>query len=182
MDKKGAARLGIGREASPKAEIAELDELYWFLERKSKTVTRENIYILTMVNRMPRQLLGCVVSRDKTAAAIQQMVDAGAEAECYCTDGYVGYLDVVFPGRHIYNSRNKNDTFTVEGVNADLRHYIPTLARRSRCFPRKLENLRSVLAMFSAAYNRFGLQKQRWRSLHPGSSPSSIPFSFFDFL
>jgi hypothetical protein len=27
--------------------------------------------------------------------------------------------------------RNKSDTFTVEGVDADLRHYIPTLAGRS---------------------------------------------------
>lgn len=32
---------------------------------------------------------------------------------------------------------NKRDTFTVEGVNADVRCYIPTLARRSRRFPRK---------------------------------------------
>ena len=37
------------------------------------------------------------------------------------------------------NIHNKKDTFTVEDVNADLRHYIPTLARRSRCFPPKAE-------------------------------------------
>ncbi len=77
------------------------------------------------------------------------------------------------------NIHNKNDTFTVEGVNADLRHYIPTLARRSRCFPRKLENLQDVLAVFVRAYNRFGFQKHRYRSRHPGSS---VPFSLFDFL
>ena len=71
------------------------------------------------------------------------------------------------------------DTFTAEGVNADLRHYIPTLARRSRCFPRKAENLRAVVAVFVAAYNRFGIQKERWRSKH---LCGSIPFSLFDFL
>ena len=73
----------------------------------------------------------------------------------------------------------KNDTFTVEGVIADLRHYIPTLACRSRCFPRKLENLQAVLAVFVRAYNRFGLQKHLFRSKYPGSS---VPFSVFDFL
>ena len=74
------------------------------------------------------------------------MVDTAPEAKQYCTDGYYGYLDVVFPGKHIFNVHNKKDTFTVESVNADLRHYIPTLARRSRCFPRKLDNLQgSVL-------------------------------------
>ncbi len=107
------------------------------------------------------------------------MVDTAPEAESYCTDGYFGYLDVVFPGKHIFNVHNKNDTFTVEGVNADLRHYIPTLARRSRCFPRKLENLQAVLTVFVRAYNRFGVQKHCYRSRHPASTP---PFSLFDFL
>jgi len=35
------------------------------------------------------------------------MVDAAPEAEVYCTDGYSGYLDVVFPGKHIFNIHNK---------------------------------------------------------------------------
>ena len=106
-----------------------------------------------MVGRSPRQIVGHMVRLDKTSKTIQRMVDGTPEAGRYCTDGYVGYLDVVFPGKHIYNIHNKNDTFTVEGSNADLRHYIPTLARRSRCFPRKLENLQAVLAVFVRAYN-----------------------------
>ena len=89
------------------------------------------------------------------------------------------YQDVVFPGKHIFNIHNKNDTFTVEGGHADLRHYIPALARRSRCFPRKLENLQAVLAVFVRAHNRFGLRKHICRSRHPGTS---IPFSLFNSL
>lgn len=157
----------------------EMDELYWYLEYKPRTETRENVYIMTMVSRQPRQIVGHAVSRDKSSRTIQRMVDMAPEAEYYCTDGYNGYLDVVYPGKHIYNIHNKNDTFTVEGVNADLRHYIPTLARRSRCFPRKLENLQAVLAVFVCAYNRFGLQKDLYRSRHPGRT---VPFSLFDFL
>ena len=107
------------------------------------------------------------------------MVDKAGEAEIYCTDGYSGYLDVVFPGKHLFNIHSKKDTFIVEGVNADLRHYIPTLARKSRCFPRKLENLQAVLTVFVHAYNRFGRHKDSYRSLHPGPA---VPFSFFDFL
>lgn len=107
------------------------------------------------------------------------MVDSAPQAKKYCTDGYFGYLDVIFPGKHIFNIHNKNDTFTVEGVNADLRHYIPTLARRSRCFPRKLENLQAVLNVFVWAYNRFGAQKARFRARRPHSLPL---FSLIDFL
>ena len=132
-----------------------------------------------MVSRKPRQIAGHAASRDKTSKTIQRMVDAAPEAEYYCTDGYCEYLDVVFLGKHIYNVHNKNDTFTAESVNADLRHYIPTLARRSRCFPRKLENLQAVLAFFVQAYNRFGIHKELYRSKHPGLS---VPFSLFDFF
>ncbi len=156
-------------------ETVELDELYWFLERKPCTETRENIYIMTMVSRNPRQIVGHVASVDKSSRTIQQMVDAAPEAQECCTDGYSGYL----PGKHIFNVHNKSDTFTMEGVNADLQHYIPTLARRSRCFPRKLENLQAVLAVSVRAYNRFGAQKSRFRSRHPGAA---LPFSLFDFL
>ena len=88
-------------------------------------------------------------------------------------------IDPIFPGKHIFNIHNKKDTFTVEGVNADLRHSIPTLARRGRCFPRKLENLQAVLAVFVQAYNRFGSQKMLFCSLHHSSS---VPFSLFDFF
>ena len=68
--------------------------------------------------------------------------------------------EVIYPGKHIYNI-----------------HYIPTLARRSRCFPRKLENLQAVLAVFVQDYYRFGFQKDLYRSPHPGDA---VPFSLFD--
>ena len=132
-----------------------------------------------MVSRKPRQIVGHIVSRDKMSSTIQQMVDTAPEAKQYCTDGYYGYLDVVFPGKHIFNVHNKKDTFTVESVNADLRHYIPTLARRSRCFPRKLGNLQSVLNVFVKAFNSFASQKELYRSFHPGAT---MPFSLFDFF
>ncbi len=59
----------------------ELDKLYWFLEHKSWTKTRENIYIMTMASREPRQIVGHVVSRNKLSRTIQRMVDAAPEGE-----------------------------------------------------------------------------------------------------
>lgn len=106
---------------------------------------------MTAVSRNPRMILGFDVAQDKTAQRIQRIVDTAPEAARYYTDGYSGYLDVIYPGKHIYNIHNKKDTFTVKGVNADLRHYIPMLARRSRCFPRKLETLYAVVEVFVAA-------------------------------
>ena len=71
----------------------ELDELYWFLEYKPRTETREKVYLITMVSRKPRQIVGHVVSRNRSARTIQRMVDKAEEAAIYCTDGYSGYLE-----------------------------------------------------------------------------------------
>ena len=130
-----------------------------------------------MVSRKPRQIVGHVVSRDKMSSTIQQMVDTAPEAKQYCTDGYYGYLDVIFPGKHIFNVHNKKDTFTVESVNADLRHYIPTLARRSRCFPKKLDNLQAVLDVFVKAFNLL----HRKNSIYPFTLALRC-FFLFDFF
>ena len=134
---------------------------------------------MTMVSRTPRQIVGFDVAYDKSPQRVQAIVDGAPPAKKYCTDGWLGYVDVVYPGRHIRNVRDKSDTYTVEGVNADLRHYIPALARRSRCFARKLETLRAVVEVFVDAYNQFGVAKYHYRQLRP---VGDLPFAVVDFL
>jgi IS1 family transposase len=169
----------------------ELDELYWFIKKKAKSETRENVYVMTMVSREPRQIVSFDVQCDKSSVRLQGIVDNAPWAKNYCTDGYFGYLDVVFPGKHIRNVRNKRDTHNIESINADLRHYIPVLARRSRCFCRKLETLQAVIEVFVDAYNKFGEAKLKYRkrTLHkPGNEGKHLhkyrepAFCILDFL
>ncbi|MDR0406117.1 MAG: IS1 family transposase, partial [Clostridiales bacterium] len=77
--------------------------------------------------------------------------------------------------------RDKSDTHNIESVNADLRHYIPILARRSRCFPRSIETLYAVVAVFVEAYNKFGAAKMKFRRNRDPNS-RELPFSVLDFL
>jgi len=156
-----------------------MDELYWFVLRKPRSETGEYVYLTTLVSRSPRQIVGFDVAFDKSPERIQKIVDNAPGAEAYATDGFLGYLDVVYPGKHIRNVNDKKDTFTVEGINADLRHYIPILARRSRCFARTLETLTAVIAVFVEAYNRFGLAKQHFRKFR---SQGEMPLGIVDFL
>ena len=160
-------------------ECLELDELYWFIGHKPRTETRENVYVITMVSRNPRQIVGFDVAFDKAPKRVQHIVDGSPEATTYCTDGWLGYMDIDYPGKYKRNTRDKSDTYTVEGVNADLRHYIPILARRSRCFARSLETLRAVVDVFAEAYNRFGRAKHKYRLTHQFGE---TPFGIVDFL
>ena len=146
---------------------------------------------MTMVCPEPRMIVGFEVAMDKGAAHIQDIVDGAPWAEKYSTDGYNGYLDVVFPGEHVRNIHNKRDTHNVESINADLRHYIPVLARRSRCFCRKIETLQAVIEVFVDAYNAFGQAKLRRRIPTQHKSPKHAKhlhkfrdptYSILDFL
>ena len=97
------------RNTKSKYQVLELDELYWFVGKKAKTETRENVYVITMVSRLPRQIVGFDVALDKSPERIQKIVDNGSKAEYYCTDGYLGYVDIVYPGKHIRNVHDKSD-------------------------------------------------------------------------
>ena len=169
----------------------ELDELYWFVGKKAETETRENTYVMTMVSREPRQIVSFDVQFDKSSFRLQGVVDNAEYAKVYCTDGGGGYLDVIFPGKHIRNVRNKRDTHIVESINADLRHYISGLARRSRCFYRKLDTLQAVLSVFITAYNKYGEAKLKYRVPVIHKSPNlakhlhkfrDTPFAVVDFI
>jgi len=162
--------------------ILEIDELYWFVGQKSKSETRENCYVIPVVNCEPRQIVAIDIAFDKSPERIQALVDEAPPAKHYATDGYLGYVDVVYPGNHIRNIVNKKDTFTVESINADLRHYIPLLRRRSRCFPRKLQTLKAVLEVFVDAYNKFGEARLHFRTHREHSKRKEMPFSVLDFL
>jgi IS1 family transposase len=134
---------------------------------------------MTAVSRKPRQIVGYDVAFDKSPSRIQDIVDNSLVADTYHTDGWLGYVDVIYPGTHIRNTRDKSDTFTVEGVKADLRHYIPILARKSRCFARKIETLQIVMNVFADAYNQFGIAKHKYRQRR---MTGELPFAIVDFL
>ena len=88
----------------------ELDELYWFIGKKSNSKTHENVYLITMISRNPRLIVGFDVAFDQSSERIQKIVDSSPEADVYYTDGYSGYIDVVYPSKHIRNVRDKKDT------------------------------------------------------------------------
>lgn len=56
---------------------------------------------------------------------------------------------------------DKSQPYRVEGDNAELRHDLARLARRSRCFSRCLEALHCASKLFVFAWNRRQLYHQR---------------------
>jgi IS1 family transposase len=136
---------------------------------------------MTMLSREPRQIIAFAVDSSVNTTLIQKMVDEAPSADVYHTDGGQSYLAVDFIGHHNRNIHDKSDTYNIEGSNADLRHYIAGLRRKSRCFFRKVETLRAVLSIFVYAYNHFGEAKRAFKVGHPDFG-RDFPFSHLDFI
>ena len=150
-----------------------MDEVHWFIKGRKSHEHGVNTYIMTVVSREPRQILSFHVDNSVRTEFIQRMVDGLPDAKKYYVDGCHAYREVYYPGRLCQNFINKNDTYTVESINSDLRHYIPGLRRRSKIFYRTLETLRAVIAVFADAYNKFGDYKLSRKRIYK---------SVFDFL
>ena len=81
---------------------------------------------------------------ERDGDALQEVVDQAPAAGRYFSDGFHVYPTLMYaPGAHAV-APGKSQTFSVEGGNADLRHYIARLGRRSRCFSRCIEALCSM--------------------------------------
>ena len=112
------------------------------------------------VARESRLIVGEWVTAMFDARGMQVMADALPEAARYCTDGAEVYPATGAPwavwpeGAWHQVSIGKEETYTIEGINADLRTYLGRLKRRSRCFSRCIEKLQEAVRLFVWHYNR----------------------------
>ena len=125
---------------------------------------KKQIFIITIVDRLTRCYLGFKVVWQRTQDVIQEMVDEAPKAKRYYSDAFDAY-DRLWYHWGVYEvSQGKTDTYSVEADNAELRHYLARLRRRSRCFSRCPEALKAALKLFMYCFNRRQLHKQAFRN------------------
>lgn len=90
------------------------------------------------------------------------MVDEAPKAKQYYSDAFGAYDRLWYHGGRYEVSKGKADTFSVEGDNAELRHYLARLGRRSRCFSRCAEALEWAVRIFIYCFNHRQLMKHRF--------------------
>ena len=117
---------------------------------------------MTLVDRTTSCILGWAVDRERTETLLQQMVDAAPQAAYYFSDLFAAYRRLIYaPGRYT-PMPDKSETYRVEGDNAELRHYLARLGRRSRCLSRCIQALRAAIRLFVFAWNSRQLYKARY--------------------
>jgi hypothetical protein len=76
----------------------EIDELYHFINERPRTETRENIYIIPLMSRTPRQIINFAVDSSNSAKTIQPIVDNAPYAYQYNSDGFFQLYGCCFSG------------------------------------------------------------------------------------
>ncbi len=117
---------------------------------------------MTFVDRHIRCIVGYVVTCQVSDEVIQLCIDDLSQARWYYSDELPTYQDVCYGGGIYPAMPDKSQTYSVEGDNAELRHYLARLARRSRCFSRCLKALRAALRLFVFCWNQRQLYRQRF--------------------
>ena len=101
-----------------------------------------------------------VIERDETT--MQALLDESPQAVWYYSDLFATYKALLYiPGTHTAMP-DKSETYRVEGVNAELRHYLARLRRKTRCFSKCLRALMRSVKLFVYAWNRRQLHKQKF--------------------
>ncbi|MBA2607035.1 MAG: IS1 family transposase [Acidobacteria bacterium] len=120
---------------------------------------KNRAYIVTAVERTRHTIVGWAVCAERTLEILQSVIDSAPPAENYYTDGFLIYQDLSYWGNH-QMLKDKSQTYSVEGGNADLRHYLARLGRSSRCFSRCFKALARAVELFVYFYNERQLKKR----------------------
>jgi IS1 family transposase len=103
---------------------------------------------------------------------MQACLERSPQAKQYYSDAFPVY-DTLYYGAPYELRTDKRETYSVEAVNADLRHYLKRLTRKSRCFSRCPYALKCAIRIFVFCYN----QRQLKKRLYP-----AYPTHLTDFL
>lgn len=117
---------------------------------------------MTAVERKTRCVVGWAVVWQQSRDALQTVVDQSPHGVRYFSDQNPIYPSLVYYPGKLTISDGKADTFSVEGVNAELRHYLARLVRRSRCFSRCPFALECAIKLFVYCYNSRQLYKHKY--------------------
>lgn len=126
---------------------------------------------MTVVDRATRCFLSWRVVLERTAEVAQEMIYE-SPAHCYYSDRFRMYFHLHYGVSHYLAMRDKSETYAVEAGNAELRHYLARLARKSRCFSRSVDALRRHVKLFIFAWNQRQLHKRQ----HPKYPAHVIEF------
>lgn len=112
------------------------------------------------MDRTSRCFVGWLVLHQRTWEKVQDIVDQAPQASRYFSDGLALYSDVYYHGAQYQAVLDKSQTYSVEGNNAELRHYLARLHRSTRCYSKCMDALSRSIDLFAHFWNAQQLKRR----------------------
>jgi IS1 family transposase len=86
----------------------------------------------------------------KTGKVLYKKIKDENKGSTYMTDYWKPYVEILEKEKHI---QSKAETYTVEGYNSVLRHFLARLRRKTKCYSKSFEMLRYSLILLFKKWN-----------------------------
>lgn len=126
---------------------------------------------MTLVERSTRRFLSWAVVPKRSKEVFETVVDTAPPARNYHSDAFSVWGASWYPGEYAAHD-DKTETYSVEGGNAELRHYLARLARSNRCFSRCIHALTRAVDLFVRTWNT----RQEFKKTYPKRKPDLRDF------
>ena len=125
------------------------------------------------MERVSGRFVAWAVTPHRGKELFESLVDADSVASNYYSDQFSVWMASWYQGQY-EALPDKSQTYSVEGDNAELRHYLARLGRSNRCFSRCVVALTRAVDLFVRAWNAWQEFKRRYPKL-PAHVKDFIP-------
>lgn len=103
------------------------------------------------IDRNSKQILGFVCGKrdTNTFKRLYQQLNTH-NIQLFCSDYWKSYREVIPKPKHI---TSKAQTFTIEGYNSLIRHFIARFRRKSKCYSKSEKMIENTLNLLFAKWN-----------------------------
>ena len=112
---------------------------------------RSNCWTWIAIDRNSKQILGFVCDKrdTNTFKRLYQQLNTH-NIQLFCSDYCKSYREVIPKPKHI---TSKAQTFTIEGYNSLIRHFIARFRRKSKCYSKSEKMIENTLNLLFAKWN-----------------------------
>jgi insertion element IS1 protein InsB len=103
-------------------------------------------WVWIAVDRLGKRFISFVLGDRSTQTGLQLWNKIkGLESEYYYSDYWASYAEFIPREKHL---QTKAETYTVEGYNSRVRHYLARLKRKGKCYTKAQHMLEKSLNLF----------------------------------
>ncbi|MCO7332227.1 IS1 family transposase [Riemerella anatipestifer] len=127
-------------------EIVELDEIHSYVQHK-----KNYCWSWIAVDRLRKRFISFICDKRDTKTFLKLWEQLkNRNINVFCSDYWKSYSELIPSERHV---ASKAETFTVEGYNSRIRHYLARFKRKTKCYSKSKTMLENSLKLLCLKLN-----------------------------